>query len=401
MLLRFAAAAACVLALVYSLSHAPVPGPTNASVIKSAIASLETDKPSGEMMLSLRVKHDLMPADEHETAATEPKRQDRFDSQAEQSEDSVLGRAGKAAKAAINAIQEFTSSPDDVALMDAGLDMRPAPVIRTALSREEICNALELAALEHKLPVEFLGRLIWQESRHKAEAVSRAGARGIAQFMPATASDMGLKDPFDPVAALLKSAQFLRMLHDRFGNVGLAAAAYNGGPGRLERWLETRVKNKKATLPQETQNYVRIITGKTVTEWVGVTGTQAAEVKAKNKVPCVPQQVIEAKAPTNTEKLEKPVQVADINEWNVQVIGAWSEQKAHEQFAAIKKKYPSMLGARRTSVFRGKLAKGGQATFIRIAAATQAEGNELCSKLKETGGSCAVMKNTIKTANKS
>eukprot|EP01035_Chromulina_nebulosa_P056508 gene56508-77441_t len=85
------------------------------------------------------------------------------------------------------------------------------------------------------LPLEFFARVIWQESRFQADAVgpvTRSGhrAQGIAQFMPGTANERRLLDPFDPVQALPKSAEFLSELRGKFGNLGLAAAAYNAGP---------------------------------------------------------------------------------------------------------------------------------------------------------------------------
>src|SRR6516225_4915520 len=64
---------------------------------------------------------------------------------------------------------------------------------------DDICRALEQSAAENDLPVEFFARVIWQESRFDAQAVSPKGAAGIAQFMPRTASWHGLTDPFDPI----------------------------------------------------------------------------------------------------------------------------------------------------------------------------------------------------------
>jgi Transglycosylase SLT domain len=120
------------------------------------------------------------------------------------------------------------------------------------------------SAIAHSLPVEYFLRLISQESGFNPNSVSRAGAQGIAQFMPATASDRGLKDPFDPTEALPKSAELLNEFKQHFGNLGLAAAAYNAGPERVRRWLagETR-------LPQETLNYVRIVNGREAADWAG------------------------------------------------------------------------------------------------------------------------------------
>jgi soluble lytic murein transglycosylase-like protein len=102
---------------------------------------------------------------------------------------------------------------------------------------DDICRALEQSAAENALPVEFFARVIWQESRFDARAISPKGAQGIAQFMPATASWHGLADPFEPVEALRHSAAYLRELLNRIGNLGLAAAAYNAGPARVSAWL--------------------------------------------------------------------------------------------------------------------------------------------------------------------
>lgn len=130
------------------------------------------------------------------------------------------------------------------------------------MSHGEICGVVEEVAAEYDLPAPLFTRLIWQESRFRNETVSRAGALGIAQFMPGTAEERGLDDPFDPLQALPASADFLRELSEEFGNFGLAAAAYNGGPNRVKRWLAGR-----ARLPKETRDYVLRITGRNAEYW--------------------------------------------------------------------------------------------------------------------------------------
>src|SRR5947209_16691164 len=121
---------------------------------------------------------------------------------------------------------------------------------------------IDSSARAQSLPVVFLTRLIWQESNFQANAVSPAGARGIAQFMPGTASGRGLADPFDPESAIPKAASLLAELRNQFGNLGLAAAAYNAGPGRVARYVA-----EQADLPAETQDYVSIITRHSAEEW--------------------------------------------------------------------------------------------------------------------------------------
>jgi hypothetical protein len=80
--------------------------------------------------------------------------------------------------------------------------------------------------------------------------------------MPGTAAERQLLEPFNPVEALPKSGEFLAELHAEFGNLGLAAAAYNAGPQRVRDFLAGA-----HDLPMETRNYVRAITGRPVEDW--------------------------------------------------------------------------------------------------------------------------------------
>jgi hypothetical protein len=143
----------------------------------------------------------------------------------------------------------------------AGPAVAPLPTVAS------ICALVEEAAHAHGLPLDFFARLIWQESRFDPGLVgptTRHGqrAQGIAQFMPDTARTRGAFDPFDPSAALPKSAEFLRDLRAQFGNLGLAAAAYNAGPKRVRDWLAGR-----SSLPGQTRTYVSTITGRSADDW--------------------------------------------------------------------------------------------------------------------------------------
>src|SRR5580693_6495766 len=126
------------------------------------------------------------------------------------------------------------------------------------------CRLIELSARTQSLPVAFLTRLIWQESSFRPNVISPAGAQGIAQFMPKTADERGLAKPFDPEEAIPKAAELLSDLRQRFGNLGLAAAAYNSGAGRVSNWL-----NGQGILPSETRHYVLVITRHPVEDWTG------------------------------------------------------------------------------------------------------------------------------------
>jgi transglycosylase-like protein with SLT domain len=148
-------------------------------------------------------------------------------------------------------------------------------------TKRDICATLIGAARDNDLPPAFLARLIWQESEFDSQSVSHAGAIGIAQFMPQTASEIGLSDPYDPSEALPASARLLAKLHREFGNLGLAAAAYNAGSGRIRDWL-----SKRQSLPRETKNYVRIITGYSAEDWTEEQSVLALPTSLAEENPC-------------------------------------------------------------------------------------------------------------------
>lgn len=169
------------------------------------------------------------------------------------------------------------------------------------MSRSAACAAIVSVARGHDLPIVFFANLIWQESNFNPRDISRAGAQGIAQFMPETAVEFDLINPFEPIHALNVAARFLRVLHARFGNLGLAAAAYNAGPGRITNWL-----TKGTSLPNETRNYVLRITGKPASTWTG------ADVKSDPEVMLMPAKAPCPEVEEAAREQAKAVQVAKL-----------------------------------------------------------------------------------------
>jgi len=172
--------------------------------------------------------------------------------------------------------------PDPVAERVPAVPPQLKPIVKPIIPRSlaEICDSLTDAAHSNNLPLPFFIRLLYQESGFRPGTVSPAGAEGIAQFMRETAADVGLDNPYDPVQAITASAQLLRDLAQKFGNLGLAAAAYNAGPKRIRDWLV-----KKGNLPAETQNYVKTIPGRPAENWtLAAAGSPA--VKLQRHAPC-------------------------------------------------------------------------------------------------------------------
>ena len=143
-----------------------------------------------------------------------------------------------------------------------------------------ICLMIQSAARSNALPVDFFARLIWVESRFRSDEVgpltyTGQRAQGIAQFMPGTAVEHGLIEPFNPVEALPKSGEFLAQLRDQFGNLGLAAAAYNAGPERVREFIAGL-----RDLPPETRNYVLAITGRSADDWKNPAANKTSSTSA-------------------------------------------------------------------------------------------------------------------------
>jgi soluble lytic murein transglycosylase-like protein len=99
---------------------------------------------------------------------------------------------------------------------------------------ERYAAPIARAAQRYNVSATLLAAQLQKESSFNPFAVSDAGARGIAQFMPATAASYGLTNPYDPDAAIDAQARLMRDLLRRFGAVPLALAAYNAGPARVQ-----------------------------------------------------------------------------------------------------------------------------------------------------------------------
>jgi transglycosylase-like protein with SLT domain len=255
----------------------------------------------------------------------------------------------------------------------------------TPPTADDICHAVEQDAAENELPVEFFARVIWQESRFNAQAVSKKGAQGIAQFMPATADWRGLADPFDPIEALKNSASYLRDLKTQFGNLGLAAAGYNAGPARVSAWLAGR-----RALPAETRNYVAIITGWTADDWASGRPPATADTTIPQGVPCTRLANLILAPKDEQQRI-----ASYVPKWGMQLTANWSESRAWATYRAIQKQYATLIGDREPIVVRAHGIEFGSAIRynIRIADDDRSYLEKFCDKLIATGGACVVLRN--------
>lgn len=128
------------------------------------------------------------------------------------------------------------------------------PRVKPQMYENPYKRLAQAEAEKYGIPKDIAFGLLEQESAWNPDAVSRAGARGIAQFMPATARGVGLDDSHDPMQAIPASMKHLRDLYNQYGDWNTALAGYNASPRAVNAWREGR-----APLPLETQNYISSI----------------------------------------------------------------------------------------------------------------------------------------------
>jgi hypothetical protein len=272
---------------------------------------------------------------------------------------------------------------------------KPAADVGEADTREAVCLMIEAAARANDLPLEFFARVIWQESRFQSDAVgplTRRGqrAQGIAQFMPGTASERRLLDPFDPVQALPKSAEFLNELRNQFGNLGLAAAAYNAGPRRVQEWLAG-----SGAMPQETRHYVFAITGTSVDEWA-TAGKNGKMSDRATYAGCRELMALLKRAPNYfVTELEQHVKLGAVRPWGVQLAGGFNRDQALAMYSRAMTRLRGVIGDQDPSLLTSLFRNRGTRMFyqVRIGTDTRPAADDLCNRIRRAGGACFVLRN--------
>jgi hypothetical protein len=269
-------------------------------------------------------------------------------------------------------------------------------------------------------------------------AVSPVGAQGVAQFMPGTARERGLTDPFDPEQAIPHAAHLLADLNRQFGNLGLAAAAYNGGPGRVSAWLAGT-----GGLPTETRNYVLAITGSPAEDWrpgaaierpesdtpTGKDGSaessksqdaksqesksqesksqesksqdskseasrgKEAEAKPESETSCL-KVTAALRIPSRGDRFALGGNEGPAAPWGIQLAGNFSKSLALQSFARTRKLYTSVIGDVRPMIIGTRLRSRGTRAFyrIRIPAQSREAADGLCGRIRQVGGACLVLR---------
>jgi hypothetical protein len=257
---------------------------------------------------------------------------------------------------------------------------------RTTLATK-ICTAAEQESKANNLDPSFFARLLWRESLFDPNVVSNKGAQGIAQFMPETAKRRGLADPFEPLSAVEASASFLSDLRAQFGNLGLAAAAYNAGEQRVIDW-----QAGKGGMPEETRDYVLFVTGKSVEDW---------KVKDANfTVPAIGKESsfaanCVALALRKGQMAGTHLRSAPRAPWGALLAAGFSESRSVAMFQRLKLRFPQIIANRDPLILRKRnLSRGRRSmVFVMLGEKSADAAQATCGKLQATGAPCIVRKN--------
>lgn len=244
-----------------------------------------------------------------------------------------------------------------------------------------VCGMIEASAATAGIDPHFFARLIWRESLFDPAAVSPKGAQGIAQFIPSTAALRMLEDPFDAEKALDASALYLAELTRTYGNIGLAAVAYNGGEARAARY-----KAEGGTLPGETLAYVEAITGLGAGEWRLASPGVDLTLKGDGfRAGCL------ALAATRGKRQAIPSE--PLRAWGVIIATNRDREGARRQVARLGNRVP-MLAAERISYARPKrLGLSRSLVAAQVGRDTREEADAFCAKYRANGGDCVVLRN--------
>ncbi len=251
----------------------------------------------------------------------------------------------------------------------------------------KICIAAEREAKANDIDPAFFARLLWRESLFDPNVVSNKGAQGIAQFMPETARRVGLDDPFEPMSAVKASAAFLSDLRRQFGNLGLAAAAYNAGEQRVLNW-----QSGKGGMPLETQGYVAFVTGKDVEDWKISTASFPIPAIGKGSVfleDCI------SLASRKVRLSEPGIASAPRKPWGALIAANFNERTALSMYQRLKLRFPKLIAERQPMVSRKKnLSRGSRRIVLVMLGETTAQAAQAtCQSLNAVGAPCVVRKN--------
>ncbi|MFN2747138.1 lytic transglycosylase domain-containing protein [Bacillus sp. z60-18] len=166
-----------------------------------------------------------------------------------------LANTGSLSQGTLPAVQTASGSlPAEKTAPVAAASSTAQKTVSFGGQNQKIDEIIKQAAEKYGVDEKLIHAVVKQESGYRQQAVSPSGAMGLMQLMPSTAKSLGVSNAFDPVQNIEGGTKYLKQMLDKYsGNVNLALAAYNAGPGNVQKY---------GGIPpfKETQNYVKKIT---------------------------------------------------------------------------------------------------------------------------------------------
>jgi len=241
-----------------------------------------------------------------------------------------------------------------------------------------ICDRIEATAKAHDLPRAVFARLIWTESHFDIKALSPKGAQGIAQFMPATAKERGLSDPYDPAKAIpaSASASLLSDLKGQYYNFDLSAAACNAGPGRVSRW-----PHRKSGLPFETQDYIAAITGNLADSFRKPGSNFSDKLLSKR------ENFAKACRDLPIMKTRYRGFTGPRTPWGVQVAGNVSQARAIRSLTRVRTRLSIVVSEAKPALYQQRTPRGMKSKWtVRLGTQTRIGATRLYNRIRRVGG---------------
>lgn len=245
---------------------------------------------------------------------------------------------------------------------------------------DDVCTAIATFAWAEELPQGFFARLVWQKARFDPVA---GNSSGIAQFMPAGTGTR--QQSFLPAEALAHSAEYVRQMRDKFGNLGLAAAAYLSGEEEIASWLGG------GKVPAGASGFVEAVTERPLETWRADTTDLAVDVDAGLPL----HETCVALARSSPAPVLTAVQGASWKPWGVLIAQHFSAKVAVSQFDRAAERFRGVLGDEvlllltvQNRNFGAKLRHSAM-----IGRDTREEAEALCNALRNAGGNCVVVHN--------
>ncbi len=252
---------------------------------------------------------------------------------------------------------------------------------------DRVCGLIKASADRYKIPAPLLARLLWTESKFNVDAADNQGRRGIAEIVPSVARERKIKAPHDLEEAIPSAAAYIGTLRDRFGNDGLAVAAYKLGEKRLATWIS----NGGGVMPTRIENFVYEVTLRDAQFFMDPRQNYTAPPLKGTEPFAEACRAMPKDARVTREHLDTL--------WGAVVAGNFRRSAVLKQWGDLVGHHKQAIGNLAPAVQKWETPLGRAGIYAaKVYTSTRGEANEVCDRIHSAGGACIVLKNDATAA---